>query len=154
MLFAEHGRDTAAEQVESSEPNGHDARRSGTNVRMNDPQCVPNLTPCLAFGGRGRSETTVAASEDGHDVVSGWNNAEALLRPPFGTLPGPPGVTAFGFSSDGGLTWTDGGPPPAFAVGGDTIITASDPWLDRGGTDESTFYFANLAINGRRDPTT
>jgi hypothetical protein len=123
------------------------------NIRMNGPQCVPNSAPCVPLGGLGRSETTLAATSDGDRIVGAWNNADGLLRPPFAdVLSGAHGVTAYGFSIDGGRTWTDRGAPPAFRAGADSIITASDPWLDRGGKDKSTFYFANLAINDEQDP--
>src|SRR5262245_57018633 len=114
--------------------------RVGPNVRVNGPQQpFPN-------GLLGRSETSVAATDDGQSVVAGWNDAQGFCGPPFGgpcTPPPTPGLSGFGFSADGGLTWTDAGPPPVF----DHVFTRGDPWLDRGGFDGSTFYYANLAVN-------
>ncbi len=116
--------------------------RVGPNERVNDlQQPFPN-------GLLGRSETTVAATDDGQLVAAGFNDARGFLRPPFRTinpLPGVPGISGFGFSSDGGLSWIDGGAPPVI----DHIVTRGDPWLDRGGLDGTTFYYSNLAIDDR-----
>lgn len=114
--------------------------RVGPNVRVNDlQQPFPN-------GLFGRSETTIASTDDGQFLVAGWNDARGFLRPPFGNiLPGPPGLSGYGFSTDGGLTWTDAGAPPVF----NDIVTRGDPWLDRGGLDNATFYYANLAVDDR-----
>lgn len=114
--------------------------RVGPNVRVNDlQQPFPN-------GLFGRSETTIASTDDGQSLVAGWNDARGFLRPPFGnTLPGTPGLSGYGFSTDGGLTWTDAGAPPVF----NDIVTRGDPWLDRGGLDNATFYYANLAVDDR-----
>src|SRR5712691_7254833 len=95
----------------------------GPNVRVNDPQqAFPN-------GLLGRSETTVAAS--GEQVLVGFNDAQGFCGPPFGaacTPENPPGLSGFGFSVDGGLTFTDGGAP--------------DPKLDN-----KTFFYANLSVD-------
>lgn len=112
----------------------------GPNIRVNDPQ-LPYPDGLL-----GRSETAIAATFNARHIVAGWNDVEGFLRPPFGdTLPGPPGLTGFGFSTDGGETWIDGGSPPLF----DHLLTAGDPWLDRGGADENSFYFSNLTVDDR-----
>ena len=148
-LLFKHDREPArAAEASPADVERDDAPRLALNVRMNSAQCVRNSIPCIPLGGLGRSETTLAATNDGERIVGAWNNADGLLRPPFNdVLPGAHGVTAYAFSVDGGRTWTDRGAPPAFRAGADTIISASDPWLDRGGKDRSTFYFANLAIN-------
>lgn len=113
----------------------------GTNIRVNTAQ--------LSFpdGLLGRSETAIAASASGKNLLAGWNDVEGFLRPPFGDFPGAPGLSGFGFSTDGGQTWTDAGAPPLI----DHLLTAGDPWLDRGGADEKTFYYSNLAVD-IRDP--
>jgi hypothetical protein len=106
----------------------------GPNVRVNAAQTAAPF---------GRSETSIAAGADGHKLVAGWNDAEGFLYPPFAPGVGAPGLSGYGYSSDGGLSWTDGGVPPVF--GGE--ITRGDPWLDRGGKDRKTFFYANLAVN-------
>ncbi len=114
--------------------------RVGPNVRVNAPQqAFPN-------GLLGRSETTVAGTDDGRFLVVGFNDAQGFCGPPFGaacTPQTPPGLSGFAFSSDGGLTWTDGGAPPVI----DHVFTRGDPWLALGGTDGATFFYANLAVH-------
>jgi len=113
----------------------------GTNVRVNAQQFpFPN-------GLLGRSETTIAASSDAQNLIAGWNDVEGFLRAPFGDFPGAPGLSGFSFSTDGGRTWVDGGSPPLF----ENLLTAGDPWLDRGGPDGNTYFFSNLAVD-MRDP--
>jgi hypothetical protein len=131
---------TIAPMVIAPNPRVSDPRVS-PNTRVNDPQQpFPN-------GLLGRSETTVAGTDDGQFLVVGFNDAQGFCDPLFGggcTNENPPGLSGFGFSSDRGFTWTDGGAPPAL---GSTVFTRGDPWLDRGGFDQATFYYANLAID-------
>jgi hypothetical protein len=99
----------------------------------------------------GRSETAIAASEDGKRIVVGWNDARGFCGPPFGrvcTPPNPPGLSGFGVSADGGLTFAEGGAPPVFVVDDVPVFTRGDPWLavDPGG---HTFFYANLAVDAR-----
>ncbi len=114
--------------------------RVGTNRQVNDPQQgFPN-------GLFGRSETSIAATTDGQFIVVGWNDAEGFCDPVFGGgCPPEGGLSGFGFSADGGNTYTDGGAPPII----NHIYTRGDPWLDLGGSDGATFYYANLAIDDR-----
>lgn len=122
--------------------------RIGPNVVANAPQAAsPN-------GLLGRSETTIAATDDGQFLVAGWNDAQGFCGRPFGTVPpdpnactpqSPPGLSGYAFSTDGGLTWTDGGAPPVI----NHVFTRGDPWLDRGGFDRNTFFYANLAVDDR-----
>ena len=132
----------------------------GPNIRVNDPQAFVS-TNLL-----GRSETTVAVGEDNNNLVAGWNDAVGFLRPPFtvvGPAPGIPGLSGYGFSSDGGATWTDGDAPTLFpateafpALGssfsGD-VVTRGDPWLtvSHGDNGVDTFLYANLAVFKQRD---
>src|SRR5216684_4178241 len=114
----------------------------GPNVRVNRAQLLPGA------GLLGRSETTVAADEDGEHIVVGFNNAQGFGGEPFGRActPGnPPGLSGYGFSTDGGRTFTDGSAPPVM----DHVYTRGDPWLDRGGNDTQTFFYANLAVDDR-----
>ena len=119
------------------------AKGVGPNVQVNDP------AKTFPDGLLGRSETTVAASDDGEQIIVGWNDPDGFLRRPFSLptdpffLPGTPGLSGYGFSTDGGRNWTDGGVPPVVAG----IVTRGDPWLDRGGSKANTFFFANLAVD-------
>ena len=105
----------------------------GPNVRVNDPQQpFPN-------GLLGRSETTIAASEDGNLLLTGFNDAQGFCGPPFGvacTPENPPGLSGFAFSLNGGLTWTDAGAPDPQSF--NNVFTRGDPWMDRGGFDNVT----------------
>lgn len=123
---------------------GHHSGAAGPNVVVNGPQQpFPN-------GLIGRSETTIAGSVDGKLLLAGFNDAQGFCGPPFGapcTPENPPGLSGFSFSTDGGLTWTDGGAPdPALSPGGN-VFTRGDPWMDRGGVDNETFFYANLAVD-------
>lgn len=112
--------------------------RVGPNMRVNAAQqFYPN-------GLIGRSETTIAATTDGSHLVAGFNDAQGFCGPIFGVPCTPQlGLSGYSYSTDGGLTWVDGGAPPLF----NNVFTRGDPWLDMGGSDLSTFYYANLSID-------
>ena len=116
--------------------------RVGPNIRANAlQQAFPN-------GLLGRSETTAASASDAQSILVGFNDAQGFCDPLFGggcTNENPPGLSGFAFSADGGLTFTDGGAPDPALFG--NVFTRGDPWLDRGGFDNLTFYYANLAID-------
>jgi hypothetical protein len=124
--------------------------RVGPNIRANA------LQQAFPDGLLGRSETTVAATSDGQSIIVGFNDAQGFCGLPFGTLPpdpaactpqSPPGLSGFAFSTNGGLSFTDGGAPdPALSPAGN-VFTRGDPWMDRGGFDNATFYYANLAVD-------
>lgn len=90
--------------------------------------------------GSGQSETSIAAS--GQYVVEGWNDSTGFFAP----CPSPENkeeLSGFGFSSDGGKTFTDQGGPPnsncdAFRYEGDPSI---DAYVVGGNT---YFYFSSL----------
>src|SRR5260370_42654559 len=114
----------------------------GPNIRVNDPQQP------FPKGLLGRSETTIAGSADGLFLVAGFNDAQGFCGPPFGvpcTPEKPPGLSGFAFSSSGGLTWIDGGAPNPSRF--NNVFTRGDPWLDRGGVDSATVFYANLAVD-------
>jgi len=122
-------------------PTGHGAPpRVGPNIQDNGPQqTFPN-------GLLGRSETAIATSPGGDHILVGFNDAQGFCGPPFGapcTPENPPGLSGYAFSTDGGLTFTDAGAPPLFS----NVFTRGDPWMDRGGVDNETFYYSNLSVD-------
>ena len=90
--------------------------------------------------GSGQSETSIAAS--GQYVLEGWNDSTGFFAP----CPSPSNkeeLSGFGFSSDGGKTFTDLGGPPnsncnAFRYEGDPSI---DAYVVGGNT---YFYYSSL----------
>ncbi len=120
----------------------------GPNVRVNAAQQgFPN-------GLFGRSETTIAASADGQQLLAGFNDARGFCGPPFGVACTPearPGLSGFAFSTNGGLSWIDDEAPDPKRF--QNVFTRGDPWLDRGGFDGSTFFYANLAVDATSGAT-
>lgn len=95
----------------------------GANVRANDTAGDP--------AGTTNSENSIAAN--GSQVVAGWNDGKGFSV--------SPGGSGFAYSSNGGLTFTDGGVPPVTAPAlyfGDPSLT-----VDYNGN----FYYANLFSN-------
>jgi hypothetical protein len=137
------GPDTAARATAANTAQQPATPFVGPNVQVNAPQQpAPN-------GLLGRSETTVASSADAQQIVAGFNTAQGFCGPPFGsacTPPAKPGLSGFAFSSDGGSHWTDSGVGLMNDASGTTVFTRGDPWLDRGGFEGDTFYYANLSV--------
>lgn len=100
----------------------------GPNIRVNAPQLAPPF---------GRSETTIAVAKS-EKIAVGWNDAEGFVG--FLTLASP-GLSGFGFSADGGQTFTDGGGLPKGPTG---IFTLGDPYMDVNKDDE--IVYSNLAL--------
>jgi hypothetical protein len=102
-----------------------------TNVRVNDPSADSHQVDQTT-----QSETAIAVA--GSNVVVGWNDSQHSLQPFFTAASN---LNGYGFSSDGGATWTDGGVVPN-APGQNNV---GDPWLasDRAGN----FYYSSLAVD-------
>lgn len=107
------------------------AKGSLTNVRVNDPGADTHQIDQTT-----QSETSVAVA--GLNVVVAWNDSQQSLQP---FLTAASNLSGYGHSSDGGLTWTDGGNIP----NGPGQNNVGDPWLtsDRAGN----FYYATLAFD-------
>jgi hypothetical protein len=101
------------------------------NVRVNNPANDSHQTDQTT-----QSETTVAVS--GLHVAVGYNNSQHALL----LLTAGADLTGYGYSTDGGQTFTDGGVLPN--APGD--VNLGDPWL---ASDTSgAMYFSNLTIDG------
>ncbi|MGH2376357.1 MAG: sialidase family protein [bacterium] len=134
---------------------GEIVRSAGAGAGRN-VQVSKNQNPGDALR-TGASETTIAGTAGGQKLVAGWNDGEGFAFGPFVPNQPPLGLSGYGFSSDRGRTWTDGGAPPigtviAFGPGPrgrsrtGRYITRGDPWLDVGGPGNMTFVYANLGI--------
>jgi hypothetical protein len=97
----------------------------GLNVRVNDRAQDEN--PSLTT----QSETAVATF--GSNVVVGWNDVGQFFQ--------TASLTGYGYSTDGGRTFTDGGvipPPPGGANLGDPDVAVDS---------RGTFYFSQISID-------
>ncbi len=111
--------------------------RVSTNVRINDPQSF------FPDGLIGRSENSIVSLLGGQWLVAGWNDADGFCALGAGCTITQLGLSGYGFSNNGGKTWTDGKAPPLF----DDIFTFGDPWLDQGGFDKQTIFYANIGAD-------
>lgn len=102
------------------------AAAPGTDIGVNNP--------ALDIGGSTQSETSVVAV--GNVVCVAWNDS--------GEGFGSNGFAGFGYSLDGGQTFTDGGPFPAGPTGD---LSFGDPSLAYSVRDNA-FYFASLSSAG------
>lgn len=118
--------------------------RVSANVQINDPQqAFPDDFP-------GRNTTSLASTADGRQILATWDDLEGFCGPPANRpcpIPDPSGLTGYGYSNDGGRTWTDAGMPPTV----DGTQLAGHGWIDRGGKGgEEVFYL----VARQRDPNT
>jgi len=110
--------------------------RASMNVQVNDPQSF------FPDGLVGRSETSVVTDQGGQKLIAGWNDADGFCALGTPCTVTQLGLSGFGYSTDGGKTWSDGGAPFL-----DNIFTFGDPWLDRGGFDKQTYYYSNIGAS-------
>ena len=100
-----------------------------TNILVN------NNNGAIATGNFTQSETTILAY--GNNVITGFNDAGSNAG-------GTNRFTGYSYSTDGGLTFTDGGNLPASTDG-----DAGDPVLARNNTT-GRIYFSTLGFSGAR----
>ncbi|MBI1741743.1 choice-of-anchor D domain-containing protein [Candidatus Acetothermia bacterium] len=98
----------------------------GKSIRVNDP------SPDIADNST-QSETSIAVHGD--NVVIAWNDAGDFFR--------NGQFTGYGYSRDGGQTFTDGGPLPLWAASGGTTLGDPSIAADRDGN----FYASTLGID-------
>jgi hypothetical protein len=105
--------------------------RSFTNVRVNDPRQDIHQTDQTT-----QSETSIAVT--GSHVVVGFNDSQQALL----AFTAATDFSGYGYSSDGGSTFTDGGTIPNAS----NFANVGDPWLasDRAGN----VYYSTLASGG------
>lgn len=108
----------------------------GPTVIVTKPQFF-SLTP--PFGLLGRSETAVATDPNGKFIVEGWNDAD-------GFIDSTQTLSGFGFSVDGGRTFTDGGSIPFGTFGGQPVVALGDPWLALLDAGDGSFLYASLGL--------
>jgi len=109
----------------------------GPTIIVSSPQFF-SLSPPLGL--LGKSETTIAGSEDGKLIVEGWNDAN-------GFIDASRSLSGFALSIDGGKTFTDGGSLPFGTFGGQPVVPLGDPWLSASKSGSSTaFLYASLAL--------
>jgi hypothetical protein len=102
---------------------------TATNVAVNDTTGEPD----------GACQSEVSLAMQGNRVVATWNDGIGIYQlPQFG-----PDTQGFGYSTDGGLTWTDGGAIPndgTFTWSSDPVVVVDDKTGD--------FYYSALIDAG------
>jgi hypothetical protein len=107
-----------------------------SNKRVNNPATDTPPGPSNNFLGSGQSETSVAAY--GNNILITWNDGEG-----FNTFtPGNYQLMGYGYSTDGGATWTDGGRLPIPATN-PNWMWISDPMVTVNDTN-GDFWFSGL----------
>ena len=102
-----------------------------TNVRVNNPSEDSHFMDQTT-----QSETTIGVH--GSNVVVGFNDSQQTLL----ALTAASNLTAYGYSTNGGSTFTDGGSIPNAPA----FNNFGDPWL---GSDRSgNFYYSTLMLDG------
>lgn len=101
------------------------------NVRVNNPSEDSHFVDQTT-----QSETAIGVR--GSNVVVGFNDSQQTLL----ALTAASDLTGYGYSTDGGSTFTDAGSLPNAPA----FVNLGDPWL---GTDRSgNFYYSNLMLDG------
>jgi len=136
-MFAVFGQDQPVQSPGELNRGSHDNGRANTFV--NDPCLDPNPP---RFDRTVQSETEIAVLNTqgsmGKKMVAGWNDSE-------GFYDRTRGLSGFGYSTDGGNTWIDGGGLPPAVPGpgttpdryfGDPVIVVHNR--------SQTFYYASI----------
>jgi hypothetical protein len=85
----------------------------------------------------GETQSEIAIAVLGDTIVVGWNDSRGFLAGGGTGSPGPPTLTSFGYSTNGGASFTDGGDVPLAAA---TDQAFGDPGVD---TDERGNWYLN-----------
>src|SRR6266850_1268820 len=110
------------------------ARRSSVLYLLGPPNVMANNTA----GDRvGETQAEVAVAVFGDTVVVGFNDSRGFLAGGGTGSPGPPTLSSFAYSTNGGASFTDGGDVPLAAAGDQAF---GDPGVD---TDERGNWYLN-----------
>ena len=123
--------------AEGSDEANAGAQRPSTAHRLVTSGIQNYLANNPAGDGPGSCQSEVSIAAIGDHVLAAWNDGQVLYDD---TLPGFQG---YGYSLDGGITWTDGGSPPAANV----VSWVSDPVVVADPRNGS-FYYVGLCDPG------